>query len=248
MKRVTIGALLAAVLIPGAAVAADMPMAPKAPFAAPMAAPAPSWGGLYIGVHGGFGGDKFRYPFTVGGVGGEATLNSSGFFGGGQIGYDLQLAPSWILGIEADIAWSDIEGKASITAGGVTASAGSTLEYFGTVRGRGGFLITPAALLYVTGGWAYGHVDNSLRAGAVRRTIGHDKSGWTVGGGLEYALFPWVSVKAEYLYLDLGRDRITSGAVGGVPFTISEHTTAHTVKVGLNFRLAVGKGVGKGPL
>ena len=61
---------------------------------------------------------------------------------------------------------------------------------------------------------------------------GHDKSGWTVGAGLEYALTPHLSIKAEYQYVDLGTDTIASVAFG----SISEKTKVNIVKAGLNYR------------
>jgi opacity protein-like surface antigen len=53
---------------------------------------------------------------------------------------------------------------------------------------------------------------------------------------LEYAFNPWLSFKTEYLYLNLGTDGITSGTIAGVPFSLSEKTTVHTVKIGLNVK------------
>jgi outer membrane immunogenic protein len=244
MKRAA-SAAFAAIFISSAAIAADLPTKGPVTYAPPP--PPPAWTGFYVGIHGGYGGDEFRYPFSVGGgvLTGEASLTSSGFFGGGQIGYNWQFAPSWVAGIEADIAWSGIEGKVSAVANapgiGLSASAGSELEWFGTVRGRIGYLLTPNALLYVTGGWAFGHVETTARAtlgGATAAlTSGSDKSGWTAGGGIEYALAHAVTLKAEYLYVDLGRDTLAAGNILGVPFRISEETQVHTIKVGLNFKL-----------
>ena len=169
-------------------------------------------------------------------------LNSSGFFGGGQIGYNWQFAPAWVAGIEGDIDDADIQGIASTSGSGLSSSIGTRLDWFGTVRGRVGYLITPTALFYGTGGWAYGHVTSSasisasgLGAGA---SVGSTQtSGWTAGAGLEYALSPQVSFKTEYLFVNLGSATLANGVSGGVPFSLSEKTTVHTVKVGLNFKL-----------
>ena len=219
--------------------AADLGVRPYAP--PPPPPPVYSWTGFYIGANGGFGGDRFEYPASIGPLSGTTTLNSSGFFGGGQIGYNWQAAPSWVIGVESDFDGSDIEAMANASSGSASATAGTKLDWFGTVRGRAGFLVTPSALLYATGGWAYGHTTSSATASALGASVstssGHDKSGWTVGAGLEYAFNPWLSFKTEYLYLDLGTDTITSGTVAGVPYSLSEKTTAHTVKVGLNVKL-----------
>ena len=108
--------------------------------------------------NGGFGGDQFQYPFTVGSIPalgfgattGTSALNSSGFFGGAQIGYNWQFAPAWVAGVEADFDGADIEGKATTTANTFSGNVGSTFDWFGTVRARVGYLVTPTALLYAT--------------------------------------------------------------------------------------------------
>ena len=135
---------------------------------------------------------------------------------------------------------ADIEGKAKTSATLFSGAVGTKLDWFGTVRGRVGFLVTQSALLYGTGGWAHGHTTSSASAAAfglaAAASIGHEKNGWTAGGGLEYAFNPWLQFKTEYLYLNLGTDGITSGTIAGVPFSLSEKTTVHTVKIGLNVK------------
>ena len=215
----------------------------------PPAPPVPSWTGFYFGINGGFGGDQFQYPFTVGavpalGLGattGTSTLHSSGFFGGGQIGYNWQVSPAWVVGAEADFDGADIDGSATTSANTFSGSVGTKLDWFGTVRGRVGVLVTPSALLYGTGGWAYGHTTTSANAAAfglaALASTSHEQNGWTAGAGLEYAITPSLSFKTEYLFLDLGSDVVASGALAGVPFSLNEKTTVHTFKVGLNLKL-----------
>jgi outer membrane immunogenic protein len=209
-----------------------------------------SWTGFYLGGNGGFGGDKFQYPFTVGGpipalgitaaTSGTSSLTSSGFFGGGQAGFNWQAAPTWVIGAEGDFDAANIQGKANTSATVFSGSVGTTLDWFGTVRGRVGFLVTPSALFYGTGGWAYGRTTSSANAAGLglgaTGSVGHDKNGWTAGGGLEYAFNQWLSFKTEYLFLDLGTDSLVNGTVAGVPFSVSEKTTVHTVKAGINVR------------
>ena len=211
--------------------AADFPANARIYEALPAAV---NWTGLYVGVNGGFGGNKFEYPFNIVGVGGLASLTSSGWFGGAQIGYNYRFQPAWVAGIEADIDASDIEGSLNASALGFSLGAGTKLDWFGTVRGRIGYLLTPDALLYGTGGWAFGHTTSSVivNPGIISVSNGHDKSGWTVGAGLEYALTPHLSIKAEYQYVDLGKDTIASIAFG----SISERTKVNIVKAGLNYR------------
>ena len=67
-----------------------------------------TWTGFYFGGNGGFGGNQFQYPVTVGSTTGTASLNSSGFFGGGQVGFNWQVAPAWVIGVETDFDGADI--------------------------------------------------------------------------------------------------------------------------------------------
>jgi outer membrane immunogenic protein len=239
MKRILcLLATTAAIALTSTAVhAADMPIKAYAP---PLPPP-PSWTGFYLGLNGGFGGDRNQYPFTVGGVAGTSTLNSSGFFGGGQVGYNWQFAPTWVAGVEADIDDADIQGLAQTTVPGASASIGTRLNWFGTVRGRVGYLVTPNAMFYGTGGWAYGSVTSSASATAAGLGTGASVSstqtgGWTAGAGLEYAFNPSISFKTEYLFVNLGSTTLANGFAAGVPVTLSEKTTVHTVKAGLNFK------------
>lgn len=229
-----------------AARAADLSVPRYAP--PPPPAPVASWTGFYVGLNGGFGGDRFQYPFTVGavpalGLGattGTSTLRSSGFFGGAQAGYNWQVSPTWLVGIETDFEGADINGTATTAANTFTGSIGTKLDWFGTVRGRVGVLATPTTLLYATGGWAYGRTTSSANAAAFGlsaiASTSNTQNGWTAGAGVEYAITPALSLKTEYLYLDLGTHLIASGALAGVPFSLSEKTTVHTLKLGVNYK------------
>ena len=93
-------------------------------------------------------------------------------------------------------------------------TASKSLDYFGTIRGRIGYLLTPTLLGYVTGGAAYGQTGMASNVASFApetqtTTVGGDsfsgvRLGWTAGAGLEWSLDPRWSVKAEYLYYDLG--------------------------------------------
>jgi outer membrane immunogenic protein len=228
----------------GVQVASAADIAARGPYKAPPAvAPAPafSWTGFYIGINGGYGGNELNYPFQAPVVGssGEASLTSSGFLAGGQLGYNWQTGP-WVFGVEADIQWSNIKGELDAVAGtplgALSLSAGSELEWFGTARGRIGYA-WDRLMVYATGGFAYGSVKTDLNAnggtlGSFAFSTDNNKTGWTAGAGFEYAVTPSVSLKTEYLYLDLGEDTVFASA----PFTMSENTTVHLVRAGLNWR------------
>jgi outer membrane immunogenic protein len=211
----------------------------------------------------------------------SATAHLSGVIGGGQIGYNYQFSPNGVLGFEADIQGSGEQGSvqfADAFAGTVVANNGETgpfngaastsyqakIDWFGTVRGRFGFLVGDQLLIYGTGGLAYGKVgvsgnSNLSFVGSTHvfspTTAGLDGSktsvGFVVGGGAEGRLLYWMpsnwTWKVEYLYLDLGSlDTSTSFALfppSGTIFTpatgtITTHTrfTDNVVRVGLNYK------------
>ena len=179
----------------------------------------------------------------------------NGLIGGGQIGYNWQFGPSWIAGVEADFQWSGQQGSATFTAplfapAGNTVSVGTRLGWFGTVRARAGATVG-SSLWYVTGGWAYGNpeltVTTDMLTGvgglaAASGTFGGNRSGWTLGGGVETRLTGNWSAKLEYLYLDFGSLTGVLGqtAAGGGPVIFNTTSTVsfrdHIVRAGLNYR------------
>ena len=213
MKRIFL--TTAAVLISAsAASAADLAVLPytKAPAYAPPA-PIYNWTGFYIGGHigGAFGGSNNVFVPGVVGVNGN---NDGVFMGGVQVGYDLQVSPNWVFGVEANYSFLD--------------TSSSFANRLGSVTGRFGYTWVPA-LLYVKGG--YGWADSRFTNGFAG-TGGRD--GYTVGGGLEYLFTQDWSGKVEYQYYDLG----TVNFVGPPPTRTpgSFPNDQHTIKVGLNYR------------
>ncbi|MGQ3672929.1 outer membrane protein [Xanthobacter sp. TB0136] len=237
MKRILLATVaVAALTVPAAA--ADL--AVKYPVKA-IPAPVFSWTGFYIGANFGFGGGKTDVsygtlaPTTLPGV----DLNSSGFFVGGQIGYNYQLANNVVVGLEADLQWSDIEAKYQENwLGGDSASV--KLDYFGTIRARLGYAYD-RFLPYITGGAAYGKTkfENGLN-GISNNFAGVSESstrwGWTIGGGAEYAITNNWTFKAEYLYVDLGKSKADDSALlFGAP-SYEHDNKFHTIKAGVNYK------------
>jgi outer membrane immunogenic protein len=218
--------------------AADMPVK------APVVAPAYSWTGFYIGLNAGYGfqsDPSVSFSPNDDGAGGELSdlfkappisYGLNGFEGGIQVGYNWQLNPSWLIGVEADFNGGKIKGSGqssflSVGDGGFNAVASTEVDWFGTVRGRVGYLVTPGLLLFGTGGFAYGEVKNSSSlvnttfngaflndvTGFLCGPIGSQcfvgssskvQTGYAVGGGFEYAFTGAMSFKAEYLNVNLG--------------------------------------------
>ncbi len=216
-----------------------------------------TWTGPYVGVNLGYGGGDFRYPFSgttdaagTNPLAGRARQSSSGVLGGGQVGYNYQMPNGLVLGLETDIAAADIGGNSSLfSATGLgtqtAADVSSRINYLGTLRGRIGKPIFDGRFMpYVTGGFAYGGVRNSVNFnGAGFATNTQTQTGWTVGAGAEYALDRHLSFKVEYLYVDLGGQNLTgpgntfsAPAAGFFNANVREDTNANVVRAGLNYR------------
>lgn len=159
----------------------------------------------------------------------SVRARSAGFIGGGQFGYNYQFGGNFVAGIEADIQGIGSHNSSStLTSFGTTtingplmqtATASTKVDYLGTVRGRLGVLGTPNLLVYGTGGLAYGRVEASatntqvffadpLVSGSSPHTgagnISQTRVGWTAGFGGEWKFTRNWSLKAEYLYYNLG--------------------------------------------
>jgi outer membrane immunogenic protein len=288
MRKILCGALwaLGAAATFGAAQAADLPSY-KAP---PAYLPPPvfTWTGLYGGINIGYGfGDNAQETGALGYVfqGAAPALplgsawsvgqNLSGVVGGGQVGYNYQMTPWLVLGLETDINATNAQSHSNSAVGVLdgtgphlqTAFSTKSVDWWGTVRGRVGFTLPsyPNLMVYGTGGFAYGQVvhnvgfgDSFFPTGAnfAGNALGHGysdstKTGWAAGGGIEWSPsgFPAWSLKAEYLYVDLGSTTATSVPLNGgaaalqglgvttpvFAATQNSPTRFHTVRVGLNW-------------
>jgi outer membrane immunogenic protein len=243
--RTAISATAALLMLGTAASAADM-MRPIPYKAAPMAA-APTWTGFYLGVNvgGAFGEDRIDFGVVGAPVFASANNAFHGIIGGGQVGYNWQFS-SFVAGFEADFQGSSL--KNTLTAPcapaicaplGLSATYSQSIPWFGTARARIGYA-QDSWLIYVTGGYAYAAVDTNATATAgplVATFNSHDiRDGWTVGGGIEVGLASNWSVKAEYLYVDLG-SAPTTWTFSGVPaINNNSHVTMNVVRAGLNYR------------
>jgi outer membrane immunogenic protein len=151
------------------------------------------WSGFYVGVNGGFGWGTSSYDFGAAGI---DRFNVKGGLAGGTIGYNYQFGQT-VVGIEGDLDWQNVKGSAICVAGVCQTKS----DWLGTVRGRLGYAID-RFMPYVTGGAAFGDVKTNIPGLGSESTT---RAGWTVGGGAEYAFAPNWTVKAEYLFVDLGK-------------------------------------------
>lgn len=226
------------------AVAADIgPSAPMPAKVQPFTAPYYNWSGFYIGGHVGGGwastvttdpkGTAFAPP------GGNVNVSGSGFLGGGQFGYNYQTG-RWVFGIEGDVSYSNVRG--STTSGFVVPNPNvglsTRLDWLSTVTGRVGYALNDT-LIYGKAGAAFGGLSLSMNSPKFGSLSSSDtQTGWTVGAGLEHALWDNWTVKAEYDYLDLGTHSITAAPSIGNAITADAKVTEHMIKLGANYHFS----------
>ncbi len=250
---------------------------------------AATWTGFYLGVNGGYGSSAGKGTATANAFDDDSRTTPPGFvfsnpapvsfdrsggFAGGQIGYNWQQDDHLVFGIEADLQRAGISGSAKtrsvadINLNGqpdviTNVTANSSLDWFGTVRGRVGYTFD-RALIYATGGLAFGgawRLDGSVNDSVTNstnfrgfQTTASAKSddthvGFALGGGLEYALTSAWSLKAEYQYIDLGSSNLGTQVANPSPNDGGSETgfgslkvdhTYHTARVGLNYHVGHG--------
>jgi outer membrane immunogenic protein len=213
-------------------------------------------------------------PAMAAGATSQLSTGNGGFIGGAQFGYNRMIAPMLLAGFEADIQGSSLRGNASTSTQvltdtvsgpntgtwqtGITTSRG--LDYIGTIRARLGATVTPSLLLYATGGLAYGAVHSTTTINQITAIGGvppnttsgsfsDTRAGYTVGGGGEWMLASKWSVKAEYLYYDLGSanygtggffvdegpTRLPAFGIAAIATSTRVHFNGNIARVGVNY-------------
>jgi outer membrane immunogenic protein len=202
----------------GAAAAADLPVGPQGYYKAPAYVPY-SWTGLYLGVNGGGAFSRSTWDST-------GPFNLDGGLVGGTAGYNYQIGQA-VLGVEGDIDWSGIRGS---TTNGCVPGCQTSNTWLSTVRGRIGFA-AGRFMPYLTGGAAFGDVRATTPAFA---GASNTNAGWTVGGGIEFAIAGNWTAKAEYLFIDLGSFNCGVGCNGTATDNVS--FTANVLRGGVSYR------------
>jgi outer membrane immunogenic protein len=265
MERLRSGLLacvVAAAAAP-AAFAADMPLPGPAPAYAPPPPARYDWTGFYVGGH--FGGGALNdslttttstAPFQAAGV--QTKLSSFGVIGGAQAGVNYQFS-SIVVGAEGTWTASAISGSeitpTLLTPGlGVAENSRDAPRWYATATGRVGYAANDV-LLYAKGGAAWMRVDYTqqvIAAGvASAQLLSPTRHGYTIGGGIEYALTENLSVKLEYDYLNFGTQTFSFnnltvpifGAVGAFPLSIK--STTQMLLLAGNYRFNWGGGYAK---
>ncbi|SHH66526.1 outer membrane protein [Bradyrhizobium erythrophlei] len=234
------------------AYAADLPM---------KAMPAPeqiwTWTGFYIGAHAGAGwGTTETNLVSASGPGIPTTpfnlalaQNSrSGFLGGGQVGYNYQ--SGWaVFGIQGDIAGMDVKGTTPCLE---VIACTSKSDWLATVTGRFGGVVADRTLLYIKGGGAWMHNDQSatvstalvgggggiVGAAGALTSASSTSTGWLLGMGAEYAFARNWTGFLEYDYIEFQSKNVafSVSAAPGDFLNASVVNKLSIAKVGVNYK------------
>lgn len=244
MKKTSVIAAAFAAVVAGPALAADLPVKEPQVYRTPLVSLTNNWTGLYVGGNVGYGwahNDPGIISFydstgvlagTIPGI----RANLQGVIAGGQAGYNYQFS-NVVLGVEGDISWTGIKRSVADTVNNYKATA--QIDWLATGRGRAG-LAFDRTLVYATGGVAAGSVKITLDdsyASVIRTISTTTHIGWTAGAGVETAISPNLSLRAEYLYVDLGskQNNHYEPAPGWPQISYRSAVNANIVRIGLNY-------------
>ena len=195
-----------------------------------------NWGGAYIGGQVGYGwgtsGFSGSHPdgdFSFDGI------SSDGFLGGIYAGYNFDTGANLVLGIDGDFTGSTIKRSIALYDEDEGAFRGETkLQWSGAVRARAGYALD-RFLPYIAGGVAFGRIKDtahfeSEEVPSQQKT----KTGWTIGGGADYALTDNVIMRLEYRYTDFGKRDHDFGE--GVEGSFNGKTTTNDIRLGVAYK------------
>lgn len=193
------------------------------------APPVYNWSGFYVGANAGYGWGEGHEGLDFG------KFDTQGLVFGVQGGYNMHWQ-GFVVGFEVDAMLGSVDGGKDLFFKNKSASLRSSMDWAGTARIRAGFPVENF-LIYGTGGVAFGEwktrfrFDNGIDIESFRDTQFH--LGWTIGAGIEYGLSKNFSVKAEYLYLDFGKEKYRVGAE-----RTSIDQNLNMIRLGVNYRFA----------
>jgi outer membrane immunogenic protein len=240
MKKI-IGGLVLSAFLAAPAMAADLRPRPMPVKAAPIPVPTLySWTGCYVGGHVGYAWGRKKVYETDGFEIADYNHDIDGFIAGGQLGCNFWQNDRWVLGIEGQASWADVDGDASIPPLTVQPIGFRTeADIMGSIAARLGYAFgaTGQTLFFVKGGAAFIHEKFVWLWNIAPNWESEEKLrwGWMVGAGFEQALGSNWSMKIEYNYNNFGK-KDTDVCFNGVCDTFQLKQHVHLVKVGLNYR------------
>ncbi len=210
--------------------AADLPPRTTAPV---VLAPAPvyNWTGFYLGaqVGGEFGSASYYVPQN----GYSRTISNSGVFGGGLVGYNYQIS-SFVLGLQGEFNGSGVTGSNFDPANGDTIK--TRQNWLASIDGRFGYGFNQF-LVYAIGGVAFSELKHEY-LGRQDYSLSTTRTGFDVGGGVEYGFTPNWTARVEYRYYNFGEANYAAehGPFGGTLFAHKFKQTDNSVRIGVAYK------------
>ena len=218
----------------GSVLAADLAIRKAPP---PPLIPVYNWTGFYIG--GNVGGAWETGTITDDFFGVSFSRTRSGFVGGGQVGYNWQVSPNWVVGVEGMFDGTDIRSDTStvVLTNGDVISASAKTDWIATVGARLGYAVNNW-LWYgkAGGGWVHDSatVTDVVPTGEVFSvSVSDTRGGWMAGGGIEYGFTPNWTARVDYTHIGLS-DVTNTGLFVGDTITLSRHFDM--VTAGINYK------------
>jgi opacity protein-like surface antigen len=236
MTKTWLSTIAAVALLAASSTAFAADLVRPAPAPAPFVMPVYNWTGFYIGAN--LGGAWANGTLTDNLTGASFSGTHSGVLGGGTLGYNWQISPSFVIGFEGTFDGTSIGNTSNIVTvpilGTPTAIQGSIgTNWVATLAARFGVAVNNV-LYYAKGGGGWADNSASLTIPGASVSVSNTRSGWLAGGGIEYGLSPNWTIKAEYDYLGLS-NWSNSGPLSPVDtFSISRGINMFTV--GVNFK------------
>ena len=203
----------------------------------PYVAPSFSWTGFYIGPNIGAGWENFNITDTLSGLSFGSNTRSA-FVGGGQVGFNYQVSPIFVLGVEGlfdDVATNNNSGATAGVPGIGLVSASAQPDWVSTLAGRIGFT-GPGFdhwLFYAKGGGGWVQASTTINAPVATFSESRTTSGWMAGGGIEWAFAPNWTARIDYQYIGLENTALAPGFL--VDTFNTRNANVQTLTVGVNY-------------
>jgi outer membrane immunogenic protein len=191
------------------------------------------WSGPYVGLQAGYGWqsnndiDLNQLAFASFQ---HFSLDDEGFLGGLHAGYNYT-GGNFLYGIEGDLEYAGIKSDGLHDN---PTDIDKSIDWLGSLRLRGGVTLD-RALIYATGGLAFGDVDmqfTSITGSIFNRELA---LGWTAGAGVEYAITDSLTANIEYRYTDLANTKSTGDIVGFGPLVFNHENRLQAVRAGVSW-------------
>jgi outer membrane immunogenic protein len=254
-----VGLAVAASALATAASAADLPVPAAPAYTPPAYRPVIyDWTGIYGGLHLGAGLLEDQVTTTTTTAlqpsGTQTRLSPFSVVAGAQAGFNYQIQQV-VIGAEGTFTWSNISGtqvtaSALLVPFSVSESSTSTPRWYATATGKIGFAANDF-LFYAKGGaaWMGANYTQAIAAGVGNvssQTISDTRSGFTVGGGIEFGMTENLSARLEYDYLNFGTKTYTfanlNTPAAALVLPVAIRSSTSLITAGINYRFNWGGG------